>query len=94
MSADNGIYILRSPISDIHTGEYEYRVAHAMAIENITYRPDRGDFNTLAIKQYFAKCQIFRDRTEALVEADRSAQKCMILEYGIQFIHISFPFPE
>ncbi len=94
MSADNGIYILRSPISETHTGEYEYRVTHAMAIENIEYKPDKEGFSTQVVKDYFSRCGILRDRAKALAEADRLAQECMVLEYGIQFIYMSFPFPD
>jgi len=46
MSADNGIYIGRFPKTEnphqveLHPVDYEYRVIHAQAIENINWFPD------------------------------------------------------
>jgi len=94
MSADNGIYVLKSPVHEDMPGELEFRVTHAMAIDNITYEPDRDGFNTRVLIRYFGRCVVIRDRTEALVEADRLAQYYVILEYGIQFINLPFPFPD
>jgi hypothetical protein len=94
MSADNGIYILKSPVHKDIPGEFEFRVTHAMAIDNITYRPDCEGFNSEELIKYFGDCDVMYKRTEALVEADRQAQNCPILEYGIQFINLPFPFPD
>ena len=93
MSADNGVYILRSPIRPNLSG-YEYRVAHAMAIDNISYEPNKEEFNTEELKRYFGKCSVFYDRTLALLSADKIAQTSEILEYGIQFINLPFVFPQ
>lgn len=97
MSADNGVYILESPLlcrTDFVAPRFEYRVAYAMAIDNIQYEPDIEGFNTEELKKYFGKCFIFQDRMKALVKADKIAQECEILEYGIQFISLPFVFPE
>jgi hypothetical protein len=87
VSADNGIYVLES------TGP-EYRVAHAQAIENICWKPDMGEFNRKKVVLYFGGCHVLRDRRKALIEAERQAKGCPILEYGIQFIEMPFKFPE
>lgn len=93
MSADNGVYILKSPVHP-DLGEFEYRVSYAMAVENINYKPNREGFNTEELKKYFGKCSVFYNRTEAIVFADEIAQTCEILEYGIQSISLPFVFPE
>lgn len=93
MSADNGVYVLKSPVHP-DVGEFEYRVTHAMAIENINHRPDVEGFNTEQLKRYFGRRPVFFNRVEALVSADEIAQGCEILEYGIQFINLPFCFPE
>ncbi len=93
MSADNGVYVLKSPVHP-DLGEFEYRVAYATAIENINYEPNMEGFNTQELKKYFGQCSIFYGRTEALILADRIAQPYEILEYGIQFISLPFIFPQ
>lgn len=93
MSADNGVYILKSPVPP-DSGEFEYRVTHAMAIDNINYEPDVEGFNTERLKRYFGSCHVFRDKSKALINADEIARECEILEYGIQFIDLPFCFPE
>lgn len=93
MSADNGIYILASPVYEDVPHKHEYRVVHAMAIENIEYKPDREGFNTKELRRYFGKSPVFYDKAEALLEADRMAGECEVLEYGISTITIPFVFP-
>lgn len=92
MSANNGIYVLKSPVHPDFI-EFEYRVLHAMSIENINYEPDIEGFNTGQLKRYFGQCIVFYDRVEALIEADGIAQRYEVLEYGIQFISLPFVFP-
>lgn len=85
MSADNGIYILRSPI---RTGHFEYRVAHLQAIENIDY--DRAHEIL-----YFGKCQVFHNRDAAWKEALKIYDSIDgVLEYGISQIDSDHPFPK
>jgi hypothetical protein len=63
MSADNGIYIVKMPISGMTThfnncpcteGDsqeicccFEYRVIHAMAIDNLTFIPELSDLKSI-----------------------------------------------
>jgi len=97
MSADNGVYILRSPAAD---NEFDYRVVHASAIDNITYEPDKKGFNTEQVMAYFGGAKVFHDNPAAMAEASYIADTvmadgfCPILEYGIQTIHLPFPFPD
>lgn len=96
MSADNGIYILKSPKGK----GFEFRVIHAQAIENINYEPDKGGFNTEQIKRYFDSAQVFSDEDQAWRKARDMAKEitsdefCFILEYGISSISIPFEFPQ
>lgn len=97
MSDDNGVYILKSPVYPRlvpKSREFEYRVTHAMAIENINYEPDREGFNTEQLRRYFGQCLVFYDRTRSLAKADEIARGCEVLEYGIQFISLPFVFPQ
>ncbi len=95
MSADNGIYILKSPKGD----GFEFRVIHAQAIENIEWEPDKEGYNTKQLRGYFGEAQVFTSDNEALREAGRMADEvladdfCPILEYGISDISIPFEFP-
>ena len=96
MSADNGIYILKSPKGN----SFEFRVIHAQAIENINYDPDESGFNIEALKTYFGRAQVFSDEDKAAKEACSMADAvvgdtfCPILEYGISYISIPFKFPQ
>jgi hypothetical protein len=85
MSADNGVYILPSPIfrDGQPTRELEYRVAHAMAIENIEYPPLEKESEW----DIFNKSTIFKSKPAALLEADIIYQKLPICEYGIQTLN-------
>jgi hypothetical protein len=97
MSADNGVYILRTPVHIDVPGEFEYRITHAMAIDNIRYEQGdwsgAGGFNIQEVQRYFGECEIFRSRTDALLEADRIADGITVLEYGISLIKAPFVFP-
>ncbi|KKN99068.1 hypothetical protein LCGC14_0143150 [marine sediment metagenome] len=97
MSADNGIYVLES-------AGPEYRVAHAMAIENINYNPDLPDdmgppfFNMDWVNRLFGKCEVFTDINEAWKLAFKMEDEIMesdfpILEYGVSTIKMPHPFP-
>ena len=89
MSADNGIYILETPI----TGKKEWRVTHAQAIENLHYQPPKGwDMDPQEVVTYFGKSQVFHSKAEALLRADEMARGFAILEYGIQTIIGERPF--
>lgn len=86
MSADNGIYILRTKNPDPNMG-FEYRVAHAQAIESI----DEPNIGGLYVFLIFNKAQVFTRLKDAETEALRihheiSASDCRILEYGMQLL--------
>ncbi len=101
MSADNGIYILKTPRRDDPT-KSEYRVAHAQAIENVT---ERNAFWVEVQPAYavmvFGNSTVFDNKSDALVEAGSIEDEiladefCPILEYGICEIQLPFngPFP-
>lgn len=94
MSADNGVYILETP-GDMGP---EYRVAHAQAIENLTYGDPDGNEEYMVI--LFGKSKIHSSFGDALKEASDVADEiladpiCPILEYGICDIKLSKRFPK
>ena len=57
MSADNGIYIAKFPDG--------YRVAYAMAIENIDYHRAGSKLRKTELKRYFGNSPIFENQEEA-----------------------------
>ena len=98
MSADNGIYILKSDGP-------EWRVIEAQAIENIYWNEktkscaDQPYFNQKEVVRYFGRCEVFLSEEEVDVEACRLVQEiadsaCPILEYGISVIHFPGKFPD
>lgn len=78
MSADNGIYILKTKDS--------YRVRHAQVIENLFWNPFGRYSNeivpTRAI-EIFGDCKFTRDETKALKIA-HSMEQNMYTEYGVK----------
>jgi len=101
MSADNGIYILKTPRHEdkheqiLDGNIFEYRVAHAQAIENIYWEYEDGNPEEIII--YFGGCEIMKEK-EAHEEAFRLEHKiisdpiCPILEYGISTIELPHSF--
>lgn len=91
MSADNGVYILKTP--NFKTGHTEFRVAHCQAIENINYPGEEVKY----IKMYFGKSKICKSQIEALTEAQRIYDQLnedgFCIEYGIQTIELEKEFP-
>lgn len=78
MSADNGIYVASFPT--IHRS-LEYRVAYAMAIENVDHGDERSqDLHRAAI---FGNASTFADRSQALLHAHELAHEYDTLEYGV-----------
>ena len=54
MSADNGIYVGKFPTVD--PNNFEYRVIHAQAIENLSYEtPDNCDYSPEEVVRYFGQ---------------------------------------
>lgn len=99
MSADNGIYILKTkaakPLID---SDFEYRVIEAGAIENIYYDPIVGTEGKLPIPEtlfsYFGKEKVFIREAEAREYAEELADACTILEYGVCMLdHSDMVFP-
>lgn len=110
MSADNGIYVLKTKVDkfwvreapelfeDRGPGRFEYRVAHAMAVENICYNMKTGDYQKDFIPEivfdYFGDCRVFIDEGEALKYAHELEKEYDILEYGVSILdhsHQVFP---
>ena len=93
MSADNGVYILKTP--DGKNG-FEYRVVHAQAIDNIYW--EHPDGNPEQVVNYFGKCQVFKNGSDAfnkandLVKEIISDEFCPILEYGVSQISLPHIF--
>lgn len=96
MSADNGIYVLKTRIpaeaafdlkADRIIKDFEYRVIHAQAIENISYNLETGecqpDFIPEEAYRYFSESPVFFDESEAFHYAHTEAKDCAILEYGV-----------
>jgi len=101
MSADNGIYILKttdrwkrredSPCWDrVDGGVTAYRVAHAQAIDNFSYyeKHDRMYLGAYML-DIWGKSKVFYNLQDALMEANRMANDIDILEYGISTIDAS-----
>lgn len=93
MSADNGIYILRTIKQDNTPGQcFEYRVKHYMAVENIfDYETDK--INLQMLKTYFGDCLVLNDKTSALILASELLDEYHVVEYGIQVIKLNIVFP-
>jgi hypothetical protein len=95
MSADNGVYILRTPVdANIKENGYEYRVIETSGIDNIYFFFPNG--NPTTIVDMFGRCQVLEDAGEAQEFAKKLADECMagfgILEYGISTIEFDIPF--
>ncbi len=94
MSADNGIYILKTPTPD--DGVFEYRVSHCQAIEDIWY--ENPDGNPDAVVDKFGDCEVFNDIDKAADLAFKMEKEileddfCPILEYGINNIELPHSF--
>lgn len=90
MSADNGIYIAKFPDG--------YRVAYAMAIENIDYYPPGSKHRKNELKHYFGNSLVLEKQEEAEKyafkiyhemekdEIENGMFGYFILEYGIRYI--------
>lgn len=88
MSADNGIYILKT--------KDQYRVAHLQAIEHITWSVIDGNLqnNEAFIGRYvptrvvemWGKCKYTRDKNLAFMIAHKWAGSLPVCEYGVNII--------
>lgn len=87
MSADDGIYILKTPKGTSH----EYRVAHLQAIENLTYEDEDGDI--LEMWRMFHHSPVFTSNTDAFSLAETLRDIQLPPEYGISKITLQKEFP-
>ena len=82
MSADNGIYILKT--------RDQYRVAHLQAIENVYWSVIDGEWQGKCVPtrvvEMWGNCKFTRDANKALDIAYRWATKLPICEYGVKVI--------
>lgn len=101
MSADDGIYILQSPVEDYSC--FEYRVIHAQAIENLYWCEDDKDsadeIQPEMLMEYFGSSEVFWDKHKAWVkvfqlEKDMKDEYGFGPEYGISMIRYDQPFPK
>lgn len=91
MSADNGVYILKTPRWPVKEGNYytnqhgkfDYRVAHCQAIDNI-------DYSDLYLPCYFGNSQVHDNEDDAWKEARQIAEDVDFLEYGVSIIEKQF----
>jgi hypothetical protein len=94
MSADDGIYILRTPAWPIKKDntyinqydKFEYRVAHCQAIENIHY-------SDLYMVSYFGNSTVWSDKAKAIEFASDILEDIGWTEYGIHIIEVDKYFP-
>ncbi len=99
MSADNGIYILKTPTVD---GKSEYRVKHLQAVENYRWdflkpNDDGGGpggytedtkWHIYNAKRIWGTCKVFDNNGDAVLEAARLSDDIGYTEYGICMIEI------
>lgn len=99
MSADNGIYILKTPARPVKInncyhnrhGSFEYRVAHAQAIDNV-------DYSDLYLPLIFGASVVHADSDKAMQEAIKleeqmSEEYGFGTEYGVSIIEKNVYFP-
>ena len=98
MSADNGVYILETPMND-KTGN-EYRVVHCQNIEDIYWDAKATTFaaeiQPRMLKEKFGEAEVILDQDVARNEAFGLAadiEADSVLEYGIREIIHDKPFP-
>lgn len=92
MSADDGIYILKTPRSDDHNF-FEYRVAWLQAIENLEWDADKScntdnpDVNIYNARQMWSNATVWHNVADALKYAEEK-DRARRTEYGIKTIAI------
>lgn len=95
MSADNGIYILQSPVAN--SDAIEYRVAYASAIDNVGYY-EEGSPSCIAMENaYFGDSEVYLSADAALSRARQLEKEYTdnlgYLEYGIKVLTLrNLPF--
>lgn len=93
MSADNGIYILRTPAPDGRG--FEFRVAHAQAIEIATDTDEATADNYILAT--FGRSWVLHRKGRAKAVAhllnDDFVSRRNDTEYGVQIVEVNRPFP-
>jgi hypothetical protein len=102
MSADNGIYILKTLSTTLgdkggrsrHTDPCPvYRVAEAQAIDNFDFYEREQPYNIGAyLKEVWGDSPIFLSESEAWAYAGDLSRGCSILEYGTSLIETDYIF--
>ena len=86
MSADNGVYILKT--------KDQYRVAHLHAIDNITWSVITGNetltggYVPTRVVEMWGECKYTRSRKTAYDIAHRMEMRLPVCEYGICMINL------
>lgn len=101
MSADDGIYILRTLGKDGIIA-YEYRVSHLQAVENVSWDIIKGDYTEdqdvmiANAREMWNSYPVFQNDIDALAEAkrlhDEITDEIGYTEYGICYIYIERQF--
>ena len=85
MSADNGIYILKT--------KDQYRVIHAQAIDNLSWshikRNSQREMISTRIVEYYGNSRYTRDVEIAQKVAFAMSKRYPVLEYGISILRIN-----
>jgi len=98
MSADNGIYILRTLIQKDPRAGSVWRVAHLAAIDNLNWddtKKDMVDDDDICIinaRKMFAGAEEFYNEVSALIQAKHQLDQLSVCEYGISEIKINRVF--
>lgn len=104
MSADNGIYILQSPVEGVKD-KFEYRVRDCQAIDNIDenftsyiiYDGVEYKSHLLYEVMLFGKSIVYSRKEDAMIAASKLEDAYHVnelpLEYGIRTIRRQHPFP-
>lgn len=93
MSADDGVYILRTP--EPEGNGFEFRIAHCQAIENAT-QPD-PDYADDYMFRVFGRSFVLHQEGLATATAHLFHQDLVLRggdpEYGVQLVEVDRPFP-
>lgn len=94
MSADNGIYILKTPKND----GFEYRVEHLQSIENLDWDENicgytrEDNIRIINAREMFSDAKVFDNEKDALQFAADLHKELGWTEYGICFLEIDLEF--
>jgi len=97
MSADNGIYMLKTP-SKTKVGSFEYRVREVHAIENIYDGNEPNGINERNLLTTFGGADVIETVEEAFSVAQAMhRQACSdgnVVEYGVLMTELCTEFPK